>query len=51
MQNDARLTSFLIEFHKTDTEFIMDPNKGTKIMRYLERVNNNETTEDDIEIK
>jgi hypothetical protein len=29
----------------------MDPNRGTKVMKYLERVNNNETTEEDAEIK
>lgn len=45
MQNDTRLTCFLIEFHKTDTEFIMDPNRGTKVMKYLDRVNNNEIEE------
>ena len=51
MQNDTRLTCFLIEFHKTDTEFIMDPNRGTKVMKYLDRVKNNDVEEDDAEIK
>ena len=42
----------MIEFHKTDTEFIMDPNRGTKVMKYLDRVNNNEDmNDDDDEIK
>jgi len=29
----------------------MDPNRGTKVMKYLDRVNNNEADEDDDEIK
>ena len=51
MQNDSRLTSFLIEFHKSDTEMIMDPNIGTVVMRYLNNVLNGETTDEDQQVK
>ena len=40
MQNDIRLTKFLIEFNKTESEMRSDPAKSTKELMYLQEVLN-----------
>ena len=52
IQNHLRLTTFLMEFHKTDHKMIMDPNVGTKVMKYLNNVLLGiEIQDDELEIK
>ena len=41
MQNDLRLTRFLIDFNKSDKEMAKDPNHSGQELRYLENIINN----------
>jgi hypothetical protein len=40
MQDDIRLTSFLIQFNKSDDKMIKNPIESGKILKYLQDVNN-----------
>ena len=52
IQDDIRLTTFLIEFYKSDTEMInLNPNAFTKELKYINKVNKNLVDESDNEIK
>jgi len=51
IQDDIRLTSFLIEFNKSDNEMILNPIESSRELKYLLRVLNGTSEEADNEIK
>jgi len=52
VQDDIRITSFLIEFNKSDSEMIHDPVGSAKELKFLLRILNGEVdSEKDEEIK
>ena len=51
IQNDIRLTRFLIEYFKADNILMMNPSQSGPEMCYLNNILNNTVTEEDDEIK
>jgi len=47
IQNDIRLTRFLVEFHKTDTALMNDPSIAGKELFYLQNTLKDQVNEDD----
>ena len=51
IQNDIRLTKFLIEFYKSDSDLVTDPIRSGPEQNYLVNVDKEMTTEDDEAMK
>jgi hypothetical protein len=51
IQNDIRLTKFLIEFYKSDSDLVTDPVRSGPELNYLVNVEKGMTTEEDEPMK